>query len=67
MRIGPIGSNAFADFYRFNPVNKIKPAAQDQNDLNVQESKGMDYLERQARNAQTQDLSFDQRNFDTSV
>ncbi len=65
MRIGPIGSNPFIDFYRTNNINRNQDA------VKAPKTRDMDYLERQAQNAQTQDLTFEknleQAKFDISL
>ncbi len=76
MRIGPIGSNAFADFYRFAGVGRVHQGKVSRDDIKTDENKNMDYLERQARNAQRQDSIIDsaaqaqavnKANFDVSL
>ena len=69
MRIGPIGPGAFADFYRFAGVGRAQQAAKAQDSTKAVENKNMDYLERQARNAQRQEMSLDNNrsSFDVSL
>ena len=53
MRIGPIGSNPFIDLQRTNDLIKKTDIAR------FLRKKDVNYLERQAENAQTLDVSFE--------
>ena len=71
MRIGPIGSNPFTDLYRLTQTGANQASPQ-KNAANVkkvisEDNRNLNYLERQARNAQRQDLSLEQSSFDVSL
>lgn len=67
MRIGPIGSNAFTDFYRSMSMRRVEQAPKSGDSIKAAENKNMDYLERQARNAQRQEMSLQNSTFDVSL